>query len=175
VSEKEDLVQLEGPGGWKVPHRWVDPSFPVLIRDGRDRPVGLLVHASAELEMHGTRAVFQDLHLDPLLAGGFTAEDLANVDWDLSITEAIWAKAAEVRLKASGAPLPYKIPSSGAEREQVHRAVRTAQRKNGVTTERLEEVLRVHDAEGIEGVMQATGKSRSYSYQLLNRARKELR
>jgi hypothetical protein len=179
VDEKADLEESEGPSGRQVTRT---PScsvpFAKIKRGERQRWIDD-VDVAMNIRMEGGKPVPSRIVILSY-AGTDWVRQLEEIDWDQTLAWAITQEATNQRSDPDVAALisPYRrkdTPDLLSIHEEVTRSLRTAQRKNGVTAERLEEVLRLYDKHGIEGVMQATGKSRSYAYQLLARARKELR
>jgi hypothetical protein len=193
MGANEDPVSLDGPGNWTVPRRWYASPFVLYTEPGSGTDSGTMpgAIASADIEMRGKKPKLTRLHLDAVSpTSSWDGVDLAAVDWERSLHEAAFVEAARWRLNTYFPeeqrrrqdkygrlrPEQWEQVWPGIEqgRDEVHRALRTAQRKNGVTLERLAEVLRLYDEHGIDAVIEQTGKSRSYAYQLLARARKEL-
>jgi hypothetical protein len=112
-------------------------------------------------------------------AGADTVERLEEIDWHKTLAWAVTQEATDQRSDPDVAALLSDYSREHANMLSVHakvsKTLRTAQRKNGVTVDRLQRVLELFEAGGIEAVTKETGKSRAYAYQLLNRARKELR
>ena len=181
MDENEDLVPLEGPGNWVVPRRW---HGPIPLNDRKGRVVSGMI-AIGDVEMDGSGPRLVDLQIHRTGPGiGFSAEDLANIDWQGALLDAVYMRAAQWRLRGadrwlSGSGADEEWEEIVAGREQIHRAARTATRKNGVTPERLARVVELYETKGgIEAVqenaIEGRKLSRSYAYQLLARARKEL-
>jgi hypothetical protein len=184
MDDKQDVVRLAGPGDWKVRRRWHAGIFVLFTKDGTLMPGA---EASADIEMEGTVARATSIHLEGFHPGSIHFDDLAEVDWERSVEETVLIEAANQRLRSMSPAeqhareeavrdlSPHEL-TRRIERgsEEVRRAVRAANRKNGVTRERLEEVIRLFDEGGIEAVTKELSRSRSYAYQLLARAREEL-
>ncbi len=145
---------------------------------------------SADIEMEDGVPRITNLRVEGFRPGTVYAKDLAKVDWVRSLDEEVLIEAATQRLKSYG-PRERLEWNKVFERstgewtqqisqrdDEIRRTLRTARRKNGVTAERLEDVLRLYDEGGIEAVQKKAKKgqelSRSYAYQLLNRGRKEI-
>ena len=177
MPENEDLVTLEG-GQWRVPQRWTSPRTVPRSKQGSFEDFEGWVSEldiSMSVEMEGTNPIPGEIHIFPLYPGAATKERIESIDWAATIDWIVLHKAMEVRL----GPVEW-VPPEEQEHFQkgVQQALRTARRKNGVTVERLQEVLRLYDEGGIQAVQKKVKKgeelSRSYAYQLLNRARKEI-
>jgi hypothetical protein len=178
VDKKADLEESEGPSGRQV--TWTSSRsvpFAKIRRGEKQRWIGD-VDVAMNIRMEGGEPVPYQIVIFSY-AGTDTVKQLEEIDWGQTLAWAITQEATHQRGDPDVAALLSAYGREGTDplsiHEEVTRSLRTAQRKNGVTAERLEEVLRLYDEHGIEGVMQATGKSRSYAYQLLARARKELR
>jgi hypothetical protein len=177
VTENEDLVPLEGPGDWKVRRQWTwTRGVPRSKSGGRVDEWDAWVHdADVAMKVHmvGTEARPTYIEIHPL-GEDLTVELLNDIDWAATMNWVVLWEAMEQRMGEADADLV-----SRSQRTRYHDSIewsmKLARRKNGVTKERLTEVLQLYEAGGIEAVTEKTGKSRSYAYQLLARARKEIK
>ncbi len=132
----------------------IDVAMRFKLFDGKPRPVYIEIH---------------DLGPD----GIDIDNGLDSIDWTATIA---WRILQETLDRQLGPEVVDRMPPGELveKRREAERDLRVKRRKNGVTPERLAEVLRLYEEHGIEAVVEETGKSRSYAYQLVARAKEEL-
>lgn len=160
--DSDELVDL-GEGQF-VPRRFQLPIHPGS---------GIPAHLVVTVIMVGTRPTAGPVRITPQGVDGIDVDDLARIDWRAVLRTLVQIKAIQLGGWLAFDDLGATMRQFRERRDKAGRAARSSLRRNAVTPEDLAEIVRLVDAEGVSATVEKTGKSRSYIYKLLARAREE--